>query len=283
MIGSMNGISPELTENPLCDLSPAQHRLADRVRLGSHPVQGVLWRAAKSGDTDVVAIDVPTLSVQRVGTFGGQRWPLHVSPDDSVLSFNKDSRTGSPLGTGRISWIIGTDPPSESPQTQSFATDRSEDGQWYVDTNTERIMPMSGEGPRLAVDRNVPRNSSFIPASIRFTPDSFWVIYRGRDAEGKDGVGVPMSIIGAKERLGDHPQVGTNAGHGCGSARTAARSWLSSSRHSRTEIGSPEKGIGPRSDSSSQGGTFGTACPNRVNFTLKWYTKLRLGDGCCPA
>jgi hypothetical protein len=165
----------------------------------------------KTGDTDVVAIDVPSLSVERVGTFGGQRWPLHVSPDDRVLSFNKDSRSGSPLGTGGISWIIGTDPPSESPLTPSFATDRSEDGQWFVDTNTERILPVSGNGPGLALDRNVPRSSSFIPASIRFTPDSFWVIFRGRDAEGKDGV-YRMSITGTKERLGDHPQVGPNAG-----------------------------------------------------------------------
>jgi hypothetical protein len=165
----------------------------------------------KSGDTDVVAIDVHSLSVERLGTFGGQRWPLHVSPDDRVLSFNKDSRTGSPLGTGGVSWIIGTDPATESPLTQSFATDRSEDGQWFVDTSTERILPMSGDGPGLALDRNVPRTSSFIPASIRFSPDSFWVIYRGRDAEGKDGV-YRTSISGIKERLGDHPPVGPNAG-----------------------------------------------------------------------
>ena len=165
----------------------------------------------KNGDTDVVTIDVPSLSVQRLGTFGGQRWPLHISPDDHVLSFNKDSRSGSLLGTGGISWIIGTDPPTESPLSPSFATDRSEDGQWFVDTSTERILPMSGDGPGLALDRNVPRTSSFIPASIRFTADSFWVIYRGRDAEGKDGV-YRTSITGIKERLGDHPQVGPNAG-----------------------------------------------------------------------
>ena len=165
----------------------------------------------KNGDTEVVAIDVASLSVVRLGTFGGVRFPLHVSPDDRVLSFNKDSASGSPMGAGGISWTIGTDPATEAPVTRTYATDRSEDGQWYVDTNTERLLPISGDGPGLDLDRKVPRTSGFVPASIRFTPDSFWVIYRGRDAEGKDGV-YRTSITGTKERLGDHPQVRSNAG-----------------------------------------------------------------------
>jgi hypothetical protein len=166
----------------------------------------------KGGDTEVVAIDPWSLSVERLGTFGGQRWPLHVSPDDRVLSFNKDSPGGSPAGTGGISWVIGTDPADESPLSRSFATDRSEDGQWIVDTNTERIVLASGDGYSVALDRNVPRGTSgFIPASIRFTADSQWVIYRGRDAEGNDGV-YRTSINGFKERLGDHPPVAPNAG-----------------------------------------------------------------------
>jgi len=165
----------------------------------------------KDQDTEVVAIDVGSLSVKSLGVFGGVRFPLHVSPDDRVLSFNKDSAAGLPLGAGGISWVIGTDPATEAPVTRTYATDRSEDGQWYVDTNTERLLPVSGDGPGVALDRKVPRASGFVPASIRFTPDSFWVIYRGRDAEGKDGV-YRMSITGVKERLGDHPQVGPNAG-----------------------------------------------------------------------
>jgi hypothetical protein len=165
----------------------------------------------KGADTEVVAIDIASLGVERLGTFGGVRWPLHVSPDDSVLSFNKDSASGSPPGTGGTSWVIGTDPSTESPPARSFATDRSEDGLWLVDTNSERLVPASGDGYSVALDRNVPRSSSgFIPASIRFTADSQWVIYRGRDAEGRDGV-YRMSLSGVKERLGDHPQVAPNA------------------------------------------------------------------------
>ena len=55
----------------------------------------------KSGDTDLVAIDVGSLSVTRLGEFGGVRFPLHVSPDDRVLSFNKDSVGGLTNGGGR--------------------------------------------------------------------------------------------------------------------------------------------------------------------------------------
>jgi hypothetical protein len=173
----------------------------------------------KTGDTDVVAIDVPSMNVERLGTFGGVRFPLHVSPDDSVLSFNKDSAGGSPAGTGGISWTIGTDPTAESPLTRNYATDRSEDGLWVVDA--ERILPASGSGPSVALDRNVLRTPGFLPASIRFTPDSQWVIYRGRDAEGKDGV-YRTSIGGHKERLGDHPLVAPSA-----------RAWLRFSQDGR--------------------------------------------------
>jgi hypothetical protein len=176
----------------------------------------------KGTDTDVVAIDIYSLNVERLGTFGGVRFPLHVSPDDRVLSFNKDSAAGLPLGAGGISWVIGTDPATEEPVTRTYATDRSEDGQWIVDTNTERILPAKGDGPSVTLDRNVPRGSGFVPASIRFTPDSQWVIYRGRDAEGKDGV-YRTSISGIKERIGDHPPVAPTAG-----------AWLRFSEDART-------------------------------------------------
>jgi hypothetical protein len=164
--------------------------------------------ALQSLATEVVAIDYFSLTVERLGRFGGVRFPLHVSPDDTVLSFNKDSSAGSPEGTGGISWVIGTDPSTESPLTRNYATDRSEDGLWVVDG--ERIVPASGDGPSIALNRNVPRTPGFLPASIRFTPDSQWVIYRGRDAEGRDGV-YRTSLGGAKERLGDHPQVAPSA------------------------------------------------------------------------
>jgi hypothetical protein len=163
----------------------------------------------KAGDTEVVAVDVVSLSVERLGSFGGVRFPLHVSPDDGVLSFRKDSPEGQPAGKGGISWVIGTDPATESPLSTMYATGRSEDGQWILDP-TERILPASGDGPGFALDRNVPRNAGFLPLSIRFTADSQWVIYRGRDAEGKDGL-YRTSIGGLKERLGDHPPVAPNA------------------------------------------------------------------------
>jgi hypothetical protein len=172
-------------------------------------------------DTEVVAIDVGSLSVERLGSFGGPRYLLHVSPDDGVLSFNKDSPVGKPPGTGGISWVIGTDPASESKLSQTYATWRSEDGQWILDSSTERIMPASGNGPGLALDRNVPPTPGFGPLSIRFTADSQWVIYRGRDAEGKDGL-YRTSIGGLKERLGDHPPVAPNA-----------RAWLAVSQDGR--------------------------------------------------
>jgi hypothetical protein len=56
----------------------------------------------------------------------------------------------------------------------------------------------------------VPRTGDFLPTSIRFTADSQWVIYRGRDAEGKDGL-YRTSVGGFKERLGDHPPVAPGA------------------------------------------------------------------------
>ena len=164
----------------------------------------------KGGDTEIVAIDVASQSVERMATLGGPRYPLHVSPDDLVLSFNKDSPAGSPPGAGGISWVIGTDPPEESALTRTYATDRSEDGLWIVDHNTERIVPASGDGLSVALNRNVPRTLGFIPESVRFTADSQWVIYRGRDADGKDGV-YRTSVSGVKERLGDHPPVAANA------------------------------------------------------------------------
>ena len=120
----------------------------------------------------------PGLSVQRVGTFGGQRWPLHVSPDDSVLSFNKDSRTGSPLGTGRISWIIGTDPPSESPQTQSFATDRSEDGKRWIATVFER--PRLWENPPCPCIHSDPNFPDLAPGEEMVSRGRLF-IYEGED------------------------------------------------------------------------------------------------------
>jgi hypothetical protein len=157
-----------------------------------------------------VAIDVGSLSVDRLGSFGGVRFPLHVSPDDGLLSFNKDSSAGSPPGAGGISWVIGTDPATESPLSRTYATGRSEDGQWILDGSTERILFAFGDGPGLALDRNVPPTPGFLPLSIRFTADSQWVIYRGRDAEGKDGL-YRTSVGGLKERLGDHPPVAPNA------------------------------------------------------------------------
>jgi hypothetical protein len=166
---------------------------------------------SRGASTEIVAIDVGSLSVERLVTLGGMRYPLHVSPDDRVLSFNKDTGVGSPPGTGGISWVIGTDPPEESPLTRTYATDRSEDGQWIIDHTTGRIVPASGDGFSVALERNVLRTGGFLPESVRFTADSQWVIYRGRDAEGKDGV-YRTSIGGLKERLGDHPPVAPNAG-----------------------------------------------------------------------
>jgi len=164
----------------------------------------------KAGDTELVAIDVATLSVERLGTFGGVRYPLQISSDDRVLSFNKDTATGLPKGTGGISWVIGTDPSTESALSRTFATGRSEDGNWVLDIPNDRILPASGEGPGVPLERNVPPTPGFLPASIRFTADSRWVIFRGRDAEGKDGL-YRSSMGGPKERLGDHPPVAPGA------------------------------------------------------------------------
>lgn len=164
----------------------------------------------RAGDTDIVAIDVASHYAERLVTLGGARFPLHVSPDDRVLSFNKDSVAGSPSGTGGISWIIGTDPPEETPLTRTYATDRSENGLWMIDQNTERIAPASGDGLSVSLNRNVLRTPGFLPESVRFTADSQWVIYRGRDADGKDGV-YRTSVGGVKERLGDHPPMAPSA------------------------------------------------------------------------
>lgn len=161
----------------------------------------------KGIDTEIIAIDVATLSVERMATLGGLRFPLHITADDRVLSFNKDSNEGTPVGAGGISWVIGSDPPSETPLSRLYAVDRSDDGQWVVDNNTERLLPASGSGQSWPLERNVPRNAGFIPESVRFTVDSQWVIFRGRDAEGKDGMYRVSTATGAKERLGDHPQV----------------------------------------------------------------------------
>lgn len=120
--------------------------------------------------------------------------------------------------------MIGTNPLEESPLTRTYATDRSEDGLWLIDNATGRIVPASGDGLSIALNRNVPRTPGFLPESVRFTADSQWVIYRGRDAEGKDGV-YRTSVWGVQERLGDHPPVAAGA-----------RAWLRFSPDARTFV-----------------------------------------------
>ena len=69
------------------------------------------------------------------------------------------------------------------------------------------IRPTSGDNDdvKLLVQTRMQLSAVIWLAPIRFTPDSKWIIYHDKDADGKDGLYRVSVSGGPPERLGDYP------------------------------------------------------------------------------
>jgi Tol biopolymer transport system component len=163
--------------------------------------------------TEILAVELATGRTEKLGTFDGFRFLRRISPDDRTLVMTKFTGTGAtdaPAGI-TVAWEFGTDSATEKP-TPLY---QSADGQWvfnYAFSEGRRgimIRPASGGNgePRLLVQTGMqPVGGRAAPVPIRFTPDSKWVLYQDKDANGKSGL-YRVSVFGgaAPQRLGDYP------------------------------------------------------------------------------
>jgi hypothetical protein len=133
--------------------------------------------------------------------------------DDRVL------RTFALMGGSRIGgqdWEIGT---NREETNLGLATLQSDDGRWML------LLPVSPEGfqqitikeisktdssPKLLAQTRMQPPGLSLPSAIRFSPDSKWIVYQDKSADGKDAL-YRVSISGGEpERLGDYPISGSN-------------------------------------------------------------------------
>jgi WD40 repeat protein len=162
--------------------------------------------------TDIRSIALDSGRVDKAGTLEGVRIPMGTFQEDRVL------RTFGLVGSTRIGgsdWEIGTDRET----SLGPATSQSDDGRWSF------LLPVSREGFYQIAIREISNSDSatkilaqtrmqppglLLPAAFRFSPDSKWIVYHDKSADGKDGL-YRVSVSGGEPlRLGDYPISGTN-------------------------------------------------------------------------
>jgi Tol biopolymer transport system component len=188
--------------------------------------------------TRVVSIASDTGVTREVGALNGRRFLDRLSPGDRTLvSIDMRRGPGSTSRPAAYRWDIGTNTESEMPFTavEDFNISESPDGRWVyrvqVSGNRKQyqIRPSSGSDadwrPLMYVDRPdeaPPSVRPFIAAAppsarpfigavpIQYTPDSKWIVYHDRDANGRDALFRVSTSGGEAQRLGDYPTSNLN-------------------------------------------------------------------------
>lgn len=154
--------------------------------------------------TDVLRISTETGRAENLRSFEGERLLGGISADDRVLSMTNFRAGTFPQ------WEIGSDHETSGPNPLIS----SPDGRWLLRSGRDaanryeyQIRPSEGnenDWKHLAyLNRQAARTPQLVPS--RFSPDSNWIIYHDKDADGRDGLYRVSTSGGEPQRLGDYP------------------------------------------------------------------------------
>jgi Tol biopolymer transport system component len=194
---------------------------------------------ARDAMTRVVSIATDTGVMRDVGSFNGRRFLGRLSPDDrTLISIDMRRGPGSSSRPVAYRWDIGTSTESETPFTavEDFNISESPDGRWIYrarvsgnrkeyqirsaggsDADWRQLMYVNrpDEAPpsvKPLIAAAPPSARPFIGAvPIQYTPDSKWILYHDRDANGRDALFRVSMGGGEPQRLGDYPTSNSNS------------------------------------------------------------------------
>jgi WD40 repeat protein len=164
-----------------------------------------------AGKTDALQISTDTGRAENLRTFQGTRVMRQLSADDRILYMGNLG-----AGTGWPKWEIGTDNETPGPNTVST----SPDGQWTFRNTTDlqnrrefQIRPTSGTEADWRHVAYLKRQAAVggLPIPVRYTPDSNWLLYHDKDADGKDALFRVPTSGGESQRIGTYPTSAVNS------------------------------------------------------------------------